>query len=174
MRLPGGRDDSGRGNKKTTKPRRLKVGHKNKTLIVIAAVAVMLVVGATVALAYDNYHFEGDAEGRCGDIFPWHPWQGTVYARTMPFYFRGYWGNDPDNWIFGWVDAVTAADTCFSVSSDSAFWAYDGDTVGHWTGYFCLTYHPDGVPPRDTAFGYWWHDIGDTCRDSFWGDFAGD
>jgi len=131
----------------------------------------MLVGGATVALA--DYAFEGDAEGRCGDIFPWHPWQGMLFGGDSP-YFYGYWGNDPDNWIYGVVTSITAQDTCYSVSSDSAFWAYDGDTVGHWTGCFCLAFRPDGVPPRDTAFGHWWHDTIPTCRDSFWGDFAGD
>lgn len=142
----------------------------SKKLLVIAAVAVMLVVGATAALA-TNYPFEGDAEGQCGNIFPWHPWQGTLYGT----YFYGYWGNDPDNWIHGPAYCVDVVNQCYAVSSDSAFWAYDGRSVGHWTGYFCLTYHPDGVPPRDTAFGYWWRDAdSSSCHGTFAGDFAGD
>jgi len=143
----------------------------SKKLLLIAAVAVMLVVGATAALAI-NYSFEGDAPdtASCGGIHPWHPWQGMLYGT----YFYGYWGNDPDNWIHGPAHCVDVVNQCYVVSSDSAFWAYDGDTVGYWSGNFCLTFHPDGIPPRDTAFGYWWHDSIGTCCDSFWGDFAGD
>ncbi|MEA3312270.1 MAG: hypothetical protein U9Q76_08650 [candidate division WOR-3 bacterium] len=45
-------------------------------------------------LACDNYDFEGD--GECGDIFPWHPWQVTVYTQSHIPYFRGYWSNLAD------------------------------------------------------------------------------
>ena len=152
------------------------MGHKNKTLIVIAAVAVMLVGGATAALA-TNYSFEGDAPdtASCGGIHPWHPWQGTLFIGDST-YFYGYWGNDTDNWIYGPAYCVDVVNGCYGVSSDSAFWAYDDDTVGHWSGIFCLAFcpPPPDSSPRDTALGKWRYDTIRTCRDSFWGDFAGD
>jgi len=55
---------------------------------------LLLAVGATVALAYDNYDFEGD--GECGDLSLWQSWQGTVYAQSPIPYFLGYWGNLAD------------------------------------------------------------------------------
>lgn len=130
--------------------------------LVAFSMGILLLAGtASIALAYGNYDFEGDGGGWCGGLDPWQPWQGTVYAaQGEPFYFQGYWGNDPANIIFGYIDAVSAMDTCFAVSE--GIWLYNNNQVGYWSGFFCVG--------SDTAWGNWWS--ADTCRGRFWGNLA--
>ena len=95
------------------------------------------------------------------------PWEGTLYDQYIDN-FQGFWGNDADNWIFGYatLDRQTGNYVISGGSNDR--WAYDQTWTGYWDGLF----YP-GDPNGDTAEGEWWVS-GDTTCGIWYGDKAGD
>jgi len=125
------------------------------TQIMVAAL-LLFVLGATAVFASSEW--EGSADGSCGGITPFVPWEGILDITTAPA-FDGFWGGDATNQeVFGNVDSTVSG-----VKWVTGTWEYQNQSCGYWTGYF----DENG----DDAAGYWWSDAdSSSCNGSWWGN----
>jgi len=129
-----------------------------KTTKIMVAALLLFALGNTAAFASSNW--EGSADGSCGGINPFVPWEGTLDETTGPHAFMGFWGNDQFKYVYGDVDSTVSG-----VKWLSGDWYYNNTDRGDWVGYFDES--------GDDAAGDWWATAdSSSCNGAWWGNLA--
>jgi hypothetical protein len=126
---------------------------RDKKILIIAAIAVMLVVEATALYAATTY-WSGTATTPLGT----GTWQGTLDDVTGAV--AGTWAVSSLTGTFDATATYNSGTRCWDVTRGD--WQSNPPAVisGYWAGCFC--------PRRDTAYGVWW-----TADSTYYGTWAG-